>query len=376
MSPLGSVTALADAAPLLSIIVPVYNVAPYLRQCLDSLTNQTLSKEHFEVLLIDDGSTDGSLEICMDFTKHHANFKVIALPEHTPGGCGIPSNIGIRNAQGTFVGFVDGDDYAHREMFEELLRNALTHDADISLCDHSRLDMAKNSILEGPDTDKFKILDSPAFSTLPESGKKIMYLNLNTPPWLKICRTSMLRESDIAFPEGEFFFEDIVFHWQCMLAASHIVHVSKKLITHRIGRPGQTIAASGRRLLDVLPNLKMLKTFLVQTGCYDRYTFVFLRCAAGRYAWVLPRLDANLRREFFREACGLELDFSWRGIPAYCRINRLRLRTGVKHYASMHGWYNLARMLPVFVDAGVTAYEWLHKTMRALTIPSKRKGFI
>jgi glycosyltransferase involved in cell wall biosynthesis len=374
MSPLGTFTNHADDAPLLSIIVPVYNVAPYLRQCLDCLTAQTLPKKYFEVLLIDDGSTDGSLDICLDYAEHYANFKVVALQEHTLGGCGIPSNIGIRNARGTYVGFMDGDDYAHPEMFEELLRSALTHGADVSLCDHSRHDMEKNAVLAGPDTDKFKILDSPAFSTLPENEKKIMYLNLNTPPWLKICRSSMLRESGTAFPEGEFFFEDIVFHWQCLLAASRIVHVSKKLITHRIGRPGQTIAAFGCDLLGVLPNLQRLKTFLLQNGCYARYRLAFLRCAAGRYAWVLPRLDRNMRRKFFREACGIEQDFSCMDIPSYCRTNRLRLRTGVKHYLSMHGCRNLARLLPVFVDAAVTIYVRLRSKSDIFKIFPNRKG--
>jgi glycosyltransferase involved in cell wall biosynthesis len=344
----GEREASSGASPLLSIIVPVYNVAPYLRQCLDSIAAQTLPPDRYEVILVDDKSTDGSFDICREYGAKHRNFHVIALPEHTPGGCGIPSNIGIRTALGTYTGFVDGDDYVRPEMFEELLREALDHDADITLCDQWRLDEASGSVLDGPDTDKFRLLDSPAFLHLPDREKKIWYLNLDTPPWLKIYKASFLRKEKLVFPEGDFFFEDIVFHWQSILRASRITHLNKKLVTHRTRRPGQTIASQGRDLLGVLPHLHMIKSFLAQNGCYERHRLVFLRCAAKRYAWILPKLTRKLRREFYERAGTLGYDFSWRDIPSYCRVNRIRLSTGLRQYFQLKGHERLARFFRRF----------------------------
>jgi glycosyltransferase involved in cell wall biosynthesis len=331
-----------DDVPLISIIVPVYNVAPYLRQCLDSVAAQTLPRHCFEVLLIDDASTDGSLEICLDYARRHANFRIFPLPEHTPGGCGAPSNIGIKAARGTYIGFVDSDDYIHPEMFDELLTRAFAHDADIAICDQYRLDVRTNAVLEGPDTGRFRQLEAPSCSRLSDHDRKIQYLNLDTPPWLKIYRRSFLEEHGLAFPEGDFFFEDVVFHWRTLLSASRTVHANKKLVTHRINRAGQTIRSCGRALLGVLPVLRLTKNFLVDTGQFERYKLVFMCCVAKRCSWMPSRLDSAGRRLFFKRIRSLTRDFSWREFPAYCRINRLRLRTGIKHFALLRGCRRLA----------------------------------
>jgi glycosyltransferase involved in cell wall biosynthesis len=349
------------ATPLLSIIVPVYNVAPYLRQCLDSIAAQTLPPDSYEVIMVDDKSTDGSLDICREYDADYRNFYVISLPKHTPGGCGTPSNIGMRAALGTYIGFVDSDDYVCPEMFEELLCNALDGDADIALCDQWRLDEANGNILDGPDTGKFRLLDSPTFSRLLDKEKKSLYLNLDTPPWLKIIKSSFIKEQDLFFPEGDFFFEDVVFHWKCLLTTSRIRHLSKKMVTHRIGRQGQTIASSGRDLFGVLSNLKYLKAFLLQNGFYEQYRLVLSRCAIKRYAWIMPKLDPPLRREFLKQVDSLALNFSWKDIPAYCRINQLQLRTGVRHYLLARDYRVLAYLAPATVDAAVAGYGWLRE---------------
>jgi glycosyltransferase involved in cell wall biosynthesis len=348
---------LPGSALLLSIIVPVYNVAPYLRRCLGSIAVQTLPADSYEVITVDDKSTDGSLDICLEFAAQQRNFRVIPLSEHTPGGCGEPANTGMRAARGLYVGFVDSDDSVCPEMFAELLQNALRHNADISLCDQCRLDMASNRILPGPDTELFRDMESPAFQRRSDLEKRTHYLQLDCPPWLKIYRAAFLREQGLAFPEQAFFYEDIVFHWKCLLSASSIVHSGKKLVTHRVQRPGQTIAAGGEALLGVLPNFQEVKAFLVQKGWYEEYKYVFLRCAAKRYAWILPRLDRKLRREFRRQAAPLGRDIFLQDIPPYCCTNKIRMRTGIKHYLLLRGHSGLARFIPWIADIVVAIYN-------------------
>lgn len=111
---------------LVSIIVPVYNVERYLRECLDSLKNQTL--EDIEVICVDDGSTDGSLAILREYEASDSRFKVITKPN---AGYGNSMNLGFAAAGAEYVGVLESDDFCTPDMCETLYRKACEYDADI-----------------------------------------------------------------------------------------------------------------------------------------------------------------------------------------------------------------------------------------------------
>ena len=102
-----------------SIIVPVYNVEKYLRKCLDSLVNQTL--KDIEIICINDGSTDDSLNILQEYAREHHNVVVI---DQENQGVSIARNNGINKAQGDYIGFVDPDDWVEPDMFKILYEKA------------------------------------------------------------------------------------------------------------------------------------------------------------------------------------------------------------------------------------------------------------
>lgn len=112
-----------------SVIVPVYNVKPYLERCLNALNAQTVFHK-LEIILVDDGSTDGSGQICEAFAKHRINVKVI---HQANAGQSEARNKGIAAAAGEYIAFADADDYMFPDMYETLLRNAKKFDADISI---------------------------------------------------------------------------------------------------------------------------------------------------------------------------------------------------------------------------------------------------
>lgn len=114
---------------LISIIVPVYNVAFYLPKCLDSIIAQTYS--NIEILLINDGSTDESGKICDEYAQKDPRIKVWHKEN---GGVSSARNLGIEMACGQYIGFVDSDDIIEPEMFENLLTNAVLHQCEISCC--------------------------------------------------------------------------------------------------------------------------------------------------------------------------------------------------------------------------------------------------
>ena len=113
----------------LSIIVPVYNVEKYIRKCLDSIIKQTY--KDFEIILVNDGSTDNSGLICDEYSSTYCNIRTIHKPN---GGLSSARNAGIENAEGDFIGFVDSDDWIDENMYEILVKNIESYDADISMC--------------------------------------------------------------------------------------------------------------------------------------------------------------------------------------------------------------------------------------------------
>lgn len=118
------------ASPGLSIITPVYNKAPYLPGCIDSVLAQTL--EDFELLLIDDCSTDGSLAICRDYAARDPRIRLIESTQN--GGAAIARNRGLDMARGEWIGFVDADDTIDKNMYEVLLSQAVSYNADVAIC--------------------------------------------------------------------------------------------------------------------------------------------------------------------------------------------------------------------------------------------------
>src|SRR5665647_1387418 len=98
--------------PVISIIVPVYNVELYIRECLDSILTQTF--KDFEVILVNDGSTDQSGDICNEYAK---NDKRIKVAHKDNGGVSSARNVGIKLAQGDYIGFVDSDDRIDENMY-------------------------------------------------------------------------------------------------------------------------------------------------------------------------------------------------------------------------------------------------------------------
>lgn len=115
--------------PKISIIVPIYNVEKYIEKCIQSILNQTFSD--FELILVNDGSTDSCGEICDKYKKLDDRIIVI---HKVNGGLSSARNAGIDIARGEYIGFIDSDDYIHEKMYEILYNNAITYNSDIVIC--------------------------------------------------------------------------------------------------------------------------------------------------------------------------------------------------------------------------------------------------
>lgn len=113
----------------ISIIIPVYNCEKFLNKCVDSVLNQTY--KNFELILVDDGSKDSSSQICDDYAKKDSRVKVV---HKINGGSADARNKGIEVSTGSYIGFIDSDDYIDDTMYEKLLNKATEEDSDITMC--------------------------------------------------------------------------------------------------------------------------------------------------------------------------------------------------------------------------------------------------
>ena len=126
---------------LISVIVPVYNVAPFLKRCVNSIIAQTYS--NLEIILVDDGSTDGSGEMCDNFSE--LDSRIIVVHQKNSGTASAARNTGLNHLNGEYISFVDPDDYIDSNMLEELHKQIIENDAEMSVCSFRYVDLVEPS---------------------------------------------------------------------------------------------------------------------------------------------------------------------------------------------------------------------------------------
>jgi glycosyltransferase involved in cell wall biosynthesis len=231
----------------LSIIMPVYNVAPYLDTSVQSVLNQSFAD--FELILVNDASTDASAAILEMYARLDPRIRLITLEHNTPGGSGAPSNIGLDKAKGQYVGLVDSDDFVTRDAFSQLVSAAERHHAEIVIGDFVTFD--DHSRVVQPAYDKAAWSGLPLDKGFgPEEFPGVF--RLSPVPWRKLYRRSFLEEQRIRFPSADLVYEDNALHWSVLLRAKHIVAIDMLVAYHRMAREGQTMTASQFRLSGIV----------------------------------------------------------------------------------------------------------------------------
>jgi glycosyltransferase involved in cell wall biosynthesis len=191
--------------PLISVIVPVYNVEKYLKKCVDSITSQTY--KNLEILLVDDGSTDSSGQICNEFEKNDARIKVIHKKN---GGLSDARNAGLDRAKGQYYAFIDSDDYIQDNTIEIMLNAIKKNKSEIAVCNMIRF-------LEEGETVQFYC---PTDHEVLYQGNQ-RYKTLNQPSVCNKLFEAKLFEG-IRFPKGKYYEDTFVYH-EVLYRANNIV---------------------------------------------------------------------------------------------------------------------------------------------------------
>lgn len=195
-----------DSAKI-SVIVPVYKVEPYLRQCVDSILGQTY--QDLEILLVDDGSPDSCPAICDEYAQKDPRVQVIHKKN---GGLSSARNAALEVCTGDYIGFVDSDDWIEPEMFETLLNGLTQAQADIAVCGRYE-EFREHRLARGwPET---LVMDREE-----ALGELLRNDTLQNLVWDKLYRRELFE--DLRFPEGKTFEDMAVMHW-LFLRAQRVV---------------------------------------------------------------------------------------------------------------------------------------------------------
>ncbi len=266
--------------PKLSIILPVYNVENYLQNCLTSVLNQ--SYDDFELIIIDDGSTDESLKICTEFSLRDDRIRL-----YTQGNCGVSTtrNRGLDLVRGEFVTFVDSDDEIDSNMYESMMAKFSETDIDVVVCGHRVVQQNTGLIevkygtrlLTGAEATRMILDDSLLPSFL----------------WDKICRAEVWQ--GVRFPEGRIY-EDLATTYK-IFDKSRRVYIVDEIYYSYYRRPQSICLKPGEQ------NLKK-RLYDLHLAFYDRYQFASSNnlyismtpiCAYASFQSIINLLHSSVR---------------------------------------------------------------------------------
>ena len=232
--------------PLVSIIVPVFNVDKYLVKCLESLVNQSLNE--IEIIIVNDGSTDGSQAIIDDFVCRYPQ-KIVSFIKKN-GGLSDARNFGLRHAQAEYIGFIDSDDFVDLDMYRQMLKKAISSAADVVVCDityeweNEKLSTLMKGLrqIKGL-SEKRSAMLSPLFA------------------WNKLYHKKFFEQYQLRYPVG-LWYEDILVTLPIYTLANHIAYVEVPFV-HYLQRKSSIMSAKNPE--------KMRDIFVIMSRVHDYF---------------------------------------------------------------------------------------------------------
>lgn len=243
-----------------SIIMPVYNVQKYLKQCLDSVVSQTL--QEIEIIAVNDGSTDNSLQLLEEYrSKYPKLIKVYSTKNH---GVSHARNYGMGKAAGEYILFVDSDDFIELDMCEKLYRKAITDNNDLVIC-------GRYNVFENAYTGQLKrelVKTDLINRNFVLSENKYELAHILPFPWDKLFKRELLEGME--FPLN-MRFEDLAVIYNVVCRAKHIGVVEEPLYNYRKTTQGGFLNTFSKQTLDIVKAFELVFNFMEQNGYMEAY---------------------------------------------------------------------------------------------------------
>ncbi|MGN0631951.1 MAG: glycosyltransferase family 2 protein [Ruminococcus sp.] len=253
----------------ISVIVPAYNCQETIKNCLDSILNQTI-ENRIEIVVVNDGSTDGTAQILSEYKdKHPDSVNVITQMNSGPAKA---RNNGILSASGKYIGFVDADDYIEPDMYE-LMLSRMADNTDLVVCGRYNIyeDVTKVYNSYG----KF---DGKAVDNTPALLSKI-----STYVWDKLFRKDVITDNCIMFPEDCHYAEDYYFLQSYILCGGRVAVVEKPLYHYVLANNNSVTGKCDQKWFDICKVLTRINEECISEGCFEQYRQELLLSAAGFY---------------------------------------------------------------------------------------------
>lgn len=277
--------------PLISVIIPVYNIEQYITECVESVLSQTYDR--LEIILVDDGSYDDSGALCDKYAVADSRVKVIHQKNQ---GLVAARKAGLKNANGQYIGFVDGDDYIDCQMYEELLRNMIEHDLDFIHSGYYKNDEEK---VIGVSDQQLRIINSRSEQL--EMCKSLMKLEstveMSPCIWSKLFKKSLITEEYSMVPDAQSYGEDLISVSRCIMKCDRFGIIPSAYYHYRMRADSITKKVSFNRiedqyglhhcLTDLFTEFNMIQ--LMSGDLEKRFSSLLLRTLAQINNIYIPR---------------------------------------------------------------------------------------
>jgi len=299
-----------------SVIIPVYNVEKYLEKCLESVINQTF--EDIEIICINDGSTDNSLEILNNYSKKYDKIKVFTQDNKRQGAA---RNLGLNKSFGDYIYFIDSDDYLELNTIGMLYDNAVSNNSDIVVSKIARFNDDSDKIdysIPGFDFEtQFKNVDFNNF-TFNYKDIKQYVLNRSFAPWMKLFKKEFLLDNNLRFVEN-LAFEDVLFHIQTFLKAESI-SFSPNFFYYYRNNPNSTVNTS-KNGSDIFKIIDLVEEYLVENNFMDEFREEF---DLFKVIQILNYIISTRSEDYFQKAKGefLKMDLSSNSLKNDYLVNK------------------------------------------------------
>ena len=280
----------------ISIVMPVYNLEKYLNTSLNSLISQTF--KDFEIICVNDGSKDNSLNILKEYEKQDSRIRVI---DKENGGAGSARNKGIEVAKGKYIQFLDGDDYFEPEMLEKLYNLAEKHQADIAVCSSRKVDDNGNITETRNPLSPLNLAELKLDTIFNYNNHTENFFDLiGTVPWNKMYLRKMISENNLRFPDltGP---DDLCFVQIANVCAKRIVAIDDELINYRYNRPGSVQTYRADHTIDIIRAGLYIRDFLEQKNLYNTLEKAYLNSMNGAIRWETSLCNEEQYQNFIKE---------------------------------------------------------------------------
>ncbi len=303
-----------------SIIVPVYNVEKYLKQCMESLVNQTL--KDIEIIVVNDGSPDNSIKILEKYEKKYPDIVKVFTTENR--GVSHARNYGLGRAAGEFIMFVDSDDFVELDMAEKLYSKAVKDQNDLVLC--ARYNVYE---VEGRTELKRKLMNIFSMNqNFRMSERKFELVHISPFPWDKLFKRSLL--SDIRFPEG-IRFEDLVLAFEAAVMAENIGVVPDPLYNYRKTTQVGFLNSFSEATKDIVKAFTLLFDYMKEHDLFDTFEEELEYICTRHFFFRYESFYSDAKKgqlELKKEIINITQDFLEKEIPDWPQNHYLHYTAG------------------------------------------------